>query len=149
MKIDTIKFRDWVLKTDPEFNSEVYSKGGNSSALSCGCDNCLEFNSLKEEIYPEEIKSLFKQLGIDFKKEAEVSYLAIENGMKLYIGFFHFKGAFEGKDCTIETANGYVLELTPITKNFHIGFRIDNSLSFFEEKDQLVQIEFEARIPTK
>lgn len=148
MEYFEFKYRDWIIQTDKKVNTEVYSKVEKSSAQECGCDDCLKFESLKEELYPNEVKYLFKKIGIDFKKEAEIWCIPnIEDGTNLYSGFFHFKGNFEGKNCrTQQTETGHSLDLVNITENFSIGFHLDNSLSFFDDKYQTVQIEFEVKI---
>jgi len=38
----------------------------------CGCNYCKNFSDNKDNIYPDEIKLLFEDLGIDYKKECEV-----------------------------------------------------------------------------
>lgn len=50
---------------------EGFTLGG---AESCGCDDCKNFVYNREDIYPEEIKKLFDQLGIDYKKETEIGH---------------------------------------------------------------------------
>lgn len=105
-------------------------------------------NRLKKNFTQLKLNISLKKIGIDFKKEAEIWCIPnIEDGTSLYSGFFHFKGNFEGKNCrTQQTETGYSLDLVNITENFSIGFHLDNSLSFFDDKYQTVQIEFEVKI---
>ncbi|WP_181306524.1 hypothetical protein [Rufibacter sp. XAAS-G3-1] len=149
MKEAHISFRDWKLNADKELTAQTYLEFEHSSAESCGCDYCKNFVEQREQIFPEEVKKLFSNLGIDFKKEIEVSEFAkLENGLHYYSGWFHFKGDFEGKDCTVPLQNGgHTLELTSITENFSIGFRRDSALTPFKDTDRIVQIEFDCNIP--
>ncbi|MDR3626456.1 MAG: hypothetical protein P4L45_06470 [Ignavibacteriaceae bacterium] len=53
-----------------------------------------------------------------------------------------------GKDCNVSiNKNSSNIALTSITDNFSIGFTKDNTLSYFEDKEELVQIEFTMHIP--
>ena len=134
---------------DSELTKLTYDNVAVGSSESCNCNDCKNFANNREAIYPDEIKKLLNELGIDYKKENEVShYCRQADGLHFYGGWFHFKGRFNGKDCTIPTIyNGYTLELTPITDKFSIGFRYSGALSFFDNKESLVQIEFEAKTP--
>jgi hypothetical protein len=145
----TIKYKDWDLTFDKEATRIAYDNLEKGSAESCDCNDCKNFADNKDKIYPEEIRRLFDQLGIDFRKETEIShYCRQKDGLHHYGGWFHFKGQFEGKDCTIHLpSGGHTLELTPVAENFSIGLRVDNSLTIFQDKEGLVQIEFEAKIP--
>lgn len=145
----TISYKDWNLIVDREATKIAYDNCETGSAEGCDCNDCKNFADNKDKIYPEEIKGLFDKLGIDYRKEAEVShYCRQADGLHYYGGWFHFNGQFKGKDCTVPLpSGGHTLELTPVTENFSIGFRVDNSLTIFAEKEGLVQIEFESKIP--
>jgi len=88
-------------------------------------------------------------LGIDYRKESEVwRVLKNEDGLHSYNGFFHFKGSFEGKDCMVPLpSGGATFDLTEFGAYFSIGFRGDNSLAYFKDNTDLVQVEFETKIP--
>jgi len=145
----TIKYKDWNLTVDKEVTKNAYDSLTVGSAESCDCNDCKNFSANKDKVYPDEVKRLFDQLGIDYKKETEIShYCRQTNGLHHYGGWFHFKGQFKGKDCTVPLhAGGHTLDLTPVTENFSIGFRVDSSLTIFADKEGLVQIEFESKIP--
>lgn len=145
----TIKFKDWELIVDEKLTKSTYEKVEIGSADSCICNECKNYLNFRKNVFPEEIKNLFLEIGIDYKKESEVTrYCKQKNGLHFYGGWFHFKGNFNGKNCEITLAeNGFTLDLTKIAKNFSIGFRISSSLSFFEDKTNIVQIEFETEIP--
>lgn len=145
-KMTTVKFREWELIVDRELTKLTYDNVALGGPESCGCNDCKNFSNNREDIYPEEIKTLFDQLGIDFKKESEIChYCRQSDGLHYYGGWFHFKGKFKVKDCTVPTGSGgFTFDLTPINDKFSIGFRYDSALTFFDEKENLVQIEFDA-----
>ena len=149
MNVTQVTYRDWELYSDKKTTERTYKEFEFSGAESCGCDCCKNFIEQRERVFPNEIKKLFRELGVDYKKEIEVSEFArLENDLHYYNGWFQFKGSFKGKDCVIPLQNGgNTLDLTKITDNFSIGFRHDNSLTPFEEKNGLVQIEFECHLP--
>jgi len=142
-------FKEWKLEVDKELTQQTYFQIEKGSAESCGCHYCRNFALQRESIYRDDVKVLFFLLGIDYSKETEISHLTkLENGLHLYSGWFHFKGDFIGKDCSVPLPNGgYTLELTSITESFNIGFRRDNALTAFKDKEHLVQVEFECEIP--
>ena len=146
-----LNFKNWNFSVDKRTTSETYDHIETPGAESCGCDNCLNFAAQRTNIYPSEIKELFTELGINWKKETEVSHYArTAPEQHYYGGWFHFKGTFEGKNCTTpigQDGKGFSLDLTPITDNFSIGFRYANDLTAFSESDELVQVEFECKIP--
>jgi hypothetical protein len=149
MALEVIEYRDWILEIDKQSTKEAYKKIGLSGAESCNCNYCKNFIAARESIYPEEVRYLFNKLGIDFSKEADASeFTKLENGLHYYSGLFHFKGRIlKGKDSAVPLpSGGFTVELTEVTPNFSIGFTNDNSLSLFEEKDNLVQIDFSANV---
>jgi hypothetical protein len=145
----TIKYKDWDLTFDKGATRIAYDNWESGSAESCNCNDCKNFADNRDNLYPDEVKRLFDQLGIDYKKETEIiHYGRQKDGLHYYGGWFHFKGQFKGKDCTVPLpSGGHTLELTPVTDNFSIGFRADNSLTIFSDNEGLVQIEFESKIP--
>jgi hypothetical protein len=144
-----LKFRDWEIIVDKQLTKSTYDKTIIGSADACICDECKNYTNYRDNVFPEEIKQFLKQLGVDYKKESEVCrYCKLENGLHHYGGWFHFKGQFNGKNCSIPLENGgYTFDLTLITDKFSIGFLMSSALAFFENHDNLVQIEFEVKIP--
>jgi hypothetical protein len=145
----TIPFRDWTLTVDREVTEPTYASVANGSAEGCKCNDCLNYVANRADAFPEEIKLLFGQLGVDYRKESKVSRMyKFKDGIHIYNGFFHFKGSFEGKDCfvTSDGRNGS-FSMTDIDESFSIGFRVADQLAYFKRDDILVQIEFETKIP--
>ena len=145
----TIKYRDWELIVDSELTKLTYNDVVVGSPESCNCNDCRNFANNREEIYPDEVKKLFNEFGIDYKKESEICHYCRQgDGLHVYGGWFHFKGRFRGKNCTVPmNSGGYTLELTPINDKFNIGFHYSSALTFFNNKENLVQIEFETKTP--
>lgn len=115
-----------------------------------------KLSSAKRWNFPEEIKSLFENLGIDYHKESEClsnfdvsessNFDEYVNKLHGYGGWFHFAGnILSGRECLDKNSNTY--EVTQIAENFSIGFRKSKDLNFFESNIPLVQVEFEAKIP--
>ena len=147
--MNIIEYRDWVLIVDTECTKETYKKVALRGSESCTCVDCKNFVNNLESIYPKEVKELFYRLGIDYRKDCETWKMCKEeNGLHRYSGWFHFKGMFKGKSCIEKTGeNTSSLNLTSITESFSIGFCYDNALTHFEEKENLVQVEFEVKVP--
>ena len=143
----TIKFRDWELIVDKELTKKTYEKVKIGGVESCPCNECKNFAHNRENIYPQEIKNLLTDLGIDYDKECEVwHYCKDELGRHCYSGWFHFKGKFIGENCSKQIDESTsTFELTKITDTFSLGFHYNSSLSFFEDKENLVQIEFDVK----
>jgi len=150
MALEVIEYKDWIFEINKQSTEEAYKKIGLSGTESCNCNYCKNFITARDLIYPEEVRELFNKLGIDIGKEADASeFYKLENGLHYYSGLFHFKGRIlKGKDSAVSLpSGGFTVELTEITPNFSIGFTNDNSLSLFEEKENLVQIDFSANLP--
>ena len=149
-----VKFRDWEFEVDSELTRKTYAKVIGGFSEGCDCKYCLNYHPQKDKIFPEEIKILFENLGIDCHKESEcVNYFDTsefsntdKNKDGVYGGWFHFAGKILwGKECVDESSN--TCNLTRITDNFSIGIKKDKALNFFENDVPLVQVEFEAKIP--
>lgn len=144
----SIKFRDWELIVDKEQNKMIYDKVEIDSTSSCTCQECRFFVKNRENIYPSEIKILLSNIGIDYHKECGVYHFKKEElGIVYYIGWFHFKGRF--KKTTFSLNKDEALKkngLTKISDLFSIGFVYDDDLTFFNEKNNFVKVEFETMV---
>lgn len=140
--MEIVRYRDWVLEVDRKETEAVYQQIEMSGTQSCGCGNCKYFETIANEIFPDEIKQLFEQLGVDIKKNFEVNDLG--DGVNEY-DFevrFHFKGnLIKGDDCYLPLlSNGYTIKLSPVNDMFEIGFTKNGPRSFFNEQEQIIQI---------
>jgi hypothetical protein len=145
----SIKFKDWDFKVDKDATMNAYTSTKVGSAEDSQTLTGLNFLKQRDQIFPDEIKDLFTSLGINYKKEAEVSHHeALSDGQHLYSGWFHFKGEFTGPNyLDKQNEESKDFNLISIGKNFAIGFRKENFLTFFEDRNNLVQVEFECIIP--
>jgi len=147
--IRKVKFLGWELNVDYDLTNSTYSNPNTIGSLkSCNCDDCKNFINNINTLYPDEIKNLLITLGIDYHKPCETWRIYKDGNLHKYSGWFHFKGDFTGEDCLIIIDKEISeLRLKSITENFSIGFCYKNSLTLFQNRNDLVQIEFEVKIP--
>lgn len=149
MTMTEITYKSWKFQVDQKLTASTYATVAKGSAEEDESIEGINFAKQRDKVYPKEIKDLFQQLGIDYKKETEVSHhLNLENGMHIYTGWFHFKGTFEGPDYLEKhSEDNKEFNTKEITKKFSIGFRNESFLTHFEDRSNLVQVEFECMIP--
>jgi len=85
-----LHFGNHTIRFDLERTRSAYARIESGDADRCGCIYCQNFAAQRETIYPEAFLSLLLQLGIDWKKEGEVTEIA-----GVYNGWFHFAGSCE------------------------------------------------------
>jgi hypothetical protein len=148
-----VKYKDWVFEVDKELTEQTYADVLAGGADSCRCDDCKNYVAYRDNIFPIEILELFAELGIDYRKEVEITVFEVKpNGLHHIMGWFHFKGyVLSGKDYRVPIHgtihSGYTFDLTKIHENLSIGFAEGNDLTFFKDREDLVQIQFAANIP--
>lgn len=146
-----IKYRNWEFEVNLELTKRTYANILVSGADTCACSDCKNYVAYRDKVFPEEILNLFTALGIDYRKEVEITiWEARPKGLYHIGGWFHFSGKIlSGKNCRVpnDVGEGYTLELTNIYDNFSIGFTEGNDLTYFNEKAGLIQIEFATDIP--
>lgn len=126
----SMRYKSWEIEYDEMLTRQIYKKLI-SGPEKCVCDNCKNFLLARENFYPESLKEILNQLGIDYKKETELCYFnRIETGWHLYKGWFHFVGKFQKppKDNDLR-----IYEMVPDFEDF--------AWSFFDKRD-LVPEEF-------
>lgn len=147
----TVKFREWVFEVDQQLTKQAYQKVLNSGADTCVCNDCKNYVAYRDSVFPDEIKHLFDDLGIDYKKEVEITtWEKLPDGLHHIGGWFHFKGkVLKGKDYRVPLANGngFTFDLTKLNDNFFIGFSSGSDLAIFDDKSDLIQVEFDTNIP--
>jgi hypothetical protein len=152
MAVETVVFKEWAFKVDKKVNEQAYASFLNNGSETCICGNCKNYLAYRDQVFPDEIKKLFKDLGIEYNKEVDiVTYQKLPNGLYHTGGWFHFKGLMIcGRDSNEPLQQGgYLVKLTVVSDNFSIGFsnNIFGNLNYFEDKDNLIQIDFETNIP--
>jgi hypothetical protein len=149
MSTNILKYRDWVLEVDLSKTKELYKQVAVGGIESCGCGQCNYFLDIRDNIYPQEIKNLFKDLGIDIHKEIELCDYGSEEYGHVYSWWFHFVGKInEGKDCDVPMGpQTNTLDLLSVNDFFKIGFTRNISLPFFKDIKDLIQVELWAELP--
>lgn len=151
MIVTTVKYKDWVFEVESELTRQTYNGVSVSGAESCDCNECKNYVAYRDKVFSNETKSLFNNLGIDYKKELEITSLEIlPDGLHHIGGWFHFKGrilsGLNYRD-PISNSTGFTYDLTKVADNFSIGFTVGNDLAHFADKAGLVQVEFMTYIP--
>lgn len=146
MTVTTVKYRDWEFEVDRELTRQTYESISVGGADSCVCNVCKNYVICRDKVFSEEIKRLFDDLGIDYKKEVEITCFGkMPDGLHQIGGWFHFKGRLmSGKNyrAPIPNSIGFTLDLTKVEDNFSIGFAEGDDLAHFADKADLVQVEF-------
>ena len=146
-----IEFKKWKIECHVGATREAYAKMERGGPEECGCNTCKNFASARQYAYPQEVRSLLEQLGIDMNKEAEVYHnCKLETGLHDYGGWFHLVGTIkEGPDSKRQIGeNTFIFELERIDNRFAIGFTAQAALvpkSFGDHP--VTQVEFETEVP--
>ena len=99
----TIKIHPWRVTYDYKATSDLYSGVEGGEADRCDCAYCQRFRNLREEVYPQNVRTVFERMGIDYQKESAVYQICeVENRKHLYGGSFVFFGAVECLDQAYE-----------------------------------------------
>jgi hypothetical protein len=146
------KFREWEFEVDNVVTRKTYDQVSRSGAEECECNNCKNYVAYRERVFPKEVVTFFSDIGVDYRKEIEITdYQRLPNGLHHIGGWFHFKGQIlSGKDCRVFTDDskaGWTFDLTSIDDMFSMGFCMGSDLAYFEDNAGLVQVEFETKIP--
>lgn len=145
-----ITFRDWEFEIDRASTRLVYDQVNKSGAESCGCSDCRNYIANRHSVFPQDVRNLFVNVGIDYTKEVDVSVFENKrDGSRFISGFFHFLGRLlRGKDYRRPSGTGgFSIELTPVNDKFSIGFAPQSSMAYFDRGRDLVQIDFTTVIP--
>jgi hypothetical protein len=91
----TLIYESWVIGYDDVLTREIF-KDVISGPQRCGCGNCENFILARDQVYPESLKKILNQLGIDYQKETEISHFnRVRTGCHFYGGWFHFVGQIQ------------------------------------------------------
>ena len=144
--MEIIKYRNWIMEFDYEKTKLMYSMIANGSSEECECEECQNFRIVKESIYPDEIKDLFKTLGVDINKEIENYCMDPDLSNHLSAGWFHFVGKQIDND---NINQNEIINYESITTEFKIGFVFEDPRLVIKEfiNEPIIQIEFNVRVP--
>ncbi len=134
-----IHYRNWIFDCDVEATRRAYEDILIGDAEECKCGGCRNFVEQREVVFPEELLNLFDQLGINYKRDAEIYHMArMELGLHLYGGWFHFIGnILKQPDAPAK-----------LNEHFTVDFIVSRSLAAKSFENQpLVQVEFTAELP--
>lgn len=140
---ETVHFHEWELIVDKQSTINAYAEVEYGGSRSCSCGDCAEYTRRIDSIFPGNVKQLFESLGIDYRKDAEVTHIISDDNDNYCSGWFHFIGEFKGKSCAMPMRDkAHSLLLTEVSENFNIGFHKSGSLALFQTTYPLVQVEF-------
>lgn len=130
--------QEWVLACDVEATRRIYAQITEGGANECVCDYCKNYALLRARVFPEPARALLAQLGIDWRREAEVMhYNREESGLHFYGGWFHFVGHIESRGTQFK-----------IAEDFSIDFGERYAPMFAQFKDEpTVRIDFSTHLP--
>jgi len=117
-----IEIYPWKVTYDYEATFSLYSAGEGGEADRCDCAYCQRFRTVREEIFPQNVRTVFKRMGIDYQKESAVYHICkIEDRKQLYGGSFVFSGSVECLDRTYERS-GSICKDVEVTPDFSWAF---------------------------
>lgn len=147
--MDIIKIGKHVIEIDLNRTRMAYANIDFENNR-CDCEGCNNYCEYADK-FEDELKSFFKQLGIDDMKsyaELLMYYKDEEKNIGYYNGWFHVYGKIlEGPDMWDDYLPRQE-RLDKVTDNFNIGFSktLSQVKKGFKE-DACIQIEFFAKIP--
>lgn len=144
-----VVFKDWVFYSDVLKMGLAYVTAELSrNFVPCDCWDCQNLRAQIHTVFPQEVKNLLAQLGINYCKYAENFLAEPKSDGYLYSIWFHFKGRFEGPDWYQESPEGdRRIVLTPITERCKLGVHVDDFLCLIGDDDDVVQLDFEVKLP--
>ncbi|MFJ7826640.1 hypothetical protein [Psychrobacillus sp. NPDC096623] len=147
--MDQIKVGSWDIEIDVNRTKEFY-KNYHLITEGCSCDFCANY-VLACDIFSQDIMNIFNLLGIDPRKEGEVSeYMENEDGTHLYGGFYHVVGRIiKGPNLWVPTKKGSEVSSPTFInyKGIEIGFSNDLVLVPEDFPTPVIQFEFQMNVP--
>jgi len=118
----TIEIYPWKVTYDFEATRRLYSAAEGREADRCDCAYCQNFRNLREEVYPQNVRTVFERMGIDYQKESAVYQICeVEDRKHLYGGSFVFFGSVECLDQAYERS-GSTYKDVEVTPDFSWAF---------------------------
>jgi hypothetical protein len=148
MDESVIRIAQWEIAPEETDTRIVYNNIMQEPG--CDCGPCRNFEKLGSDAFPPEMHEIFRQLGIDYTKPAEIYYThRLDSGLHSYGGWYHFIGSIvAGEDCRSPNGRLVAIETVQITDAARIGFSNSTALvhDAFEEYP-VVQLEFTLELP--
>ena len=146
-----VKIGSWEVEVDVERTASVYEETKRGSPADCGCNECRNVQSLGDAAYPIQFLKLLMNLGIDFRKAAEIHDWGSEvvDGHKEYGGWFHCIGdILSGPLDATASTRADEWPWHKLEEGFKVVIDKRRDLAFKEFGDApLVRLEFFARLP--
>lgn len=144
-----IKMGAWVIEVDMDKTLDFYTDY-HLITEDCTCDYCANY-VLACTDFPSMYKGVFDSLGIDPRKEGEIShYMEKDNGTHLYGVFYHIVGRIiKGPQLWVPTQKGSEVS-SPHFATYHgieLGFSEDLMLLPEGFPEPAIQFEMEVTIP--
>jgi hypothetical protein len=136
----------WEIEVDVDRTKEFYDKY-HLITEDCECIYCANY-VLACDNFPQDIKGLFGSLGIDPRKEGEISqYTENNDGTHLYGAFYHIVGRIiRGPELWVPTQKGSEVSSPNFAELKNIGAGFTQDLSLVPEEFPLPAIQFEIEI---
>jgi hypothetical protein len=144
--LHTINYKDWTFDVDQTLTKTLYSNIMWGRADAIPTKEFKNYSAQRDYLFPKEILELFDTLGVDYKKELKIKHYPEDDGLNSYCGTFYIVGdMIKGDSCKIDLGDNHcIVELTPITENFSIGFYQDKHEILHQH---LIFIEFSVTVP--
>ncbi len=145
--MDRFEIGPCIITYDRDATLDSYSRIPQGGADDCDCQYCRNYILTRDKVFPPEFLALLIQLGIDFRKEAEVYHFArMENGRHLYGGSIYFVGEMRSiPDSKLDH------DMSLCSESRRISFSIINGRSLAPQdefgKQDLCEIRFEVEVP--
>lgn len=142
----------WKITYDYEATRKAYAQINVGDPERCRCEHCLNFAAVRDEVYPREVREVFEEIGIDYRKESEVYHLyKISPGSHEYGGWFNFIGTVEYIDESYRPSKEKPGWLKYVTVSesfswFFSDYRVEAYHKAFSNQP-IVQIDFNAIVP--
>ena len=118
----------------------------NSGAEGCGCEDCRWFVMNRGTILNDKFKDILNEMGVDYKKDIEITCDDFSANEKRYSGWYHAHGEIiAGPKCKFTKVDNVKVEqlsYVSIDPNFEILLVEKDDLAHKDFPRPILQIEF-------
>jgi hypothetical protein len=140
--VRTITFGPWEIQADVDATQLCYRQIEEAPFQGCDCAPCRNFALVEDGAYPQEIRALFRELGIDWRKPFELShYSKVTSSLHMYGGWHYFCGRI---DLGPQSRNS---EPYRIDATFEMGMTRPEAPRTPFSNFECVQVDFFTRVP--